>query len=112
MLFAAFVVVTAAVSAQARRPLQPDDIFQLKNVGDPRISPDGAWIAYTVSTLDKKDDGSDTDIYIYMVASSGGAAIKLTGSKKPETSPRWSPDGRYIGFLSSRDGKKTQVYLL
>jgi len=98
------------VAAQSRRPLEPTDIFELKTVGDPRISPDGAWVAYTVSSLDKKEDASDTDIYMAPV--SGGAAIKLTSSKKPETSPRWSPDGRYIAFLSGRDGKKTQVYLL
>src|SRR5205823_4796840 len=110
ILFAAFAVMAVSTSAQTRRPLQPDDIFTLRTVSDPRISPDGAWIAYTVSTLDKKEDSSDTDIY--MVATSGGTPIKLTGSKKPETSPRWSPDGRYLAFLSSRDGKKTQVYLL
>src|SRR5262245_30292543 len=97
-------------AAQSRRPLEPSDIFELKTVGDPRISPDGAWVAYTVSSLDKKEDTSDTDIY--MIATSGGTPIKLTASKKPETSPRWSPDGRYLAFLSSRDGKKTQVYLL
>src|SRR5438045_6928766 len=97
-------------SAQARRPLQPSDIFELKTVGDPRISPDGAWVAYTVSSLDKKEDNSDTDIY--MVPASGGTAVKLTSSKKPETSPRWSPDGRYLAFLSGRAGTKTQVYLL
>ena len=51
-------------SAQSRRPLQPDDIFALKTVGDPRISPDGAWVAYTVSSFDKKEDNSDTDIYM------------------------------------------------
>src|SRR2546423_8069809 len=98
------------VAAQSRRPLEPTDIFELKTVGDPRISPDGAWVAYTVSSLDKKEDAADTDIYMAPV--SGGAAIRLTSSKKPETSPRWSPDGRYIAFLSGRDGKKTQVYLL
>lgn len=104
------VLAVASVAAQTRRPLQPDDIFEIRNVGDPRISPDGAWIAYTVSTLDRKEDASDTDIY--MVSTSGGAPIRLTTSKKPETSPRWSPDGRRLAFLSSRDGKKPQVYLL
>src|SRR5712691_8549022 len=98
------------IAAQSRRPLQPSDIFELKTVGDPRISPDGAWVAYTVSSLDKKDDNSDTDIY--MVPTAGGPAVRLTSSKKPENSPRWSPDGRYLAFLSKRDGKKDQVYIL
>ena len=108
---AALIVVFAAgsFSAQSRRPLQPDDIFSLKNVSDPRISPDGAWVAYTVTSLDKKEDNSDTDIY--MVAASGGAPVRLTSSKKPENGPRWSPDGRYLAFLSARDGKKPQVFL-
>ncbi len=111
MLFAALALVASvSVSAQARRPLEPDDIFELKTVADPRISPDGAWIAYTVTTLDRKEDAADTDIY--MVSTSGGDPIRLTTSKKPETSPRWSPDGRYLAFLSARDGKKAQVYLL
>src|SRR4030088_2600607 len=95
------------VAAQTRRPLEPSDIFELKTVGDPRISPDGAWVAYTVSSLDKKDDTSNADIY--MTATAGGPPVRLTSSKKPETSPRWSPDGRYVAFLSGRDGKKTQV---
>jgi dipeptidyl aminopeptidase/acylaminoacyl peptidase len=101
---------TSTLSAQSRRPLTPDDIFELKTVGDPRISPDGAWVAYTVSTMDRKEDNSDTDIY--MVPTSGGDSIRLTSSKKPESGPRWSPDGRYLAFTSARDGKKSQVYLL
>jgi dipeptidyl aminopeptidase/acylaminoacyl peptidase len=101
---------SASFTAQSRRPLQPDDIFALKSVGDPRISADGAWVAYTVSSLDKKEDNSDTDIY--MVAAAGGAPVRLTSSKKPENGPRWSPDGRYLAFLSARDGKKPQVFLL
>jgi Tol biopolymer transport system component len=63
-----------------------------------------------VTTLDRKEDSSDTDLY--MVAASGGAPIRLTTSKKPENTPRWSPDGRYLAFLSARDGKKPQVFLL
>jgi dipeptidyl aminopeptidase/acylaminoacyl peptidase len=104
------VLGSPSFNAQTRRPLQPDDIFSLKSVGDPRISPDGAWVAYTVTTLDRKEDNSDTDLY--MVAASGGAPVRLTSSKKPENGPRWSPDGRYLAFLSARDGKKPQVFLL
>jgi len=110
ILAVGFVSLLGVVSAQSRRPLTPDDIFELKSVADPRISPDGAWVAYTVSTMDRKEDTSDTDIY--MVATAGGDPIRLTSSKKPENGPRWSPDGRYLAFTSARDGKKPQVYLL
>src|SRR6266851_3055460 len=75
------------VAAQSRRPLEPSDIFQLKTVGDPRISPDGAWVAYTVSSLDKKDDTSDTDIY--MVPTAGAAAA--TPRRSPTTKPACRP---------------------
>ena len=112
LLIAIVAVVSTSfvLTAQSRRPLAPDDIFELKSVGDPRISPDGAWVAYTVTTMDRKEDTSDTDIY--MVATTGGDPIRLTSSKKPENGPRWSPDGRYLAFTSARDGKKAQVYLL
>ncbi len=104
------VVSAVTLGAQQRRPLNVDDIFALKNVGDPRVSPDGQWVAYTVSQMDEKKDNADTDIYMAPMA--GGDAIRLTTSEKPESSPRWSPDGRYLGFLSARDGEKSQVWLL
>ena len=94
----------------ARRPLKVDDIFSLKTVGDPQISPDGNWVAYTVRWLDPKEDSSDTDIY--MVSFVGGTPLRLTSSPKAESHPRFSPDGRYLAFLSGREGKKAQVWLL
>jgi len=117
-LLVAFVtMLSIPLAGQSKRPLQSDDIFDLKTVADPRISADGAWVAYTVSLMDRKDDNSDSDIYMVPTAAAlrqgqGDGAIRLTSSRKPETSPRWSPDGRSLAFLSSRDGKKTQVYLL
>ncbi|MFQ5744163.1 MAG: S9 family peptidase [Acidobacteriota bacterium] len=114
-LIALVVFVVAAVQAvplpaQQTRLLTVDDIFALKSVGDPRISPDGQWVAFTVSQMDAEKDSTDTDIY--MAPLDGGEAIRLTTSDKPESSPRWSPDGRYLAFLSGRDGKKSQVWLL
>lgn len=105
-----FVLCALPVAAQARRPFKVDDIFALKNVGDPRISPDGKWIAFTVSQLDEKKDASDTNIW--MVPAGGGEAIQLTSTDKPETRPRWSPDGKYLAFMSGREGDKSQVWLL
>jgi hypothetical protein len=99
-------------SAGGRRDpaLRFDDVFALKEVGDPRLSPDGACVAYTVRTMDAKADEAYVDVYA--APSGGGDALRVTTSKKPETSPRFSPDGRYLAFLSGRDGKKGQVWLL
>jgi len=91
------------------RPLRFDDVFALKEVGDRRLSPDGVWVAYTVRTMDAKADEADVDVYA-APSGGGGDALRVTTSKKPETSPRFSPDGRYLAFLSGRDGKKGQVW--
>src|SRR3954471_5014931 len=103
-------LLTAPLLAQGPRPLKVDDLFALKQVGDPQISPDGGWVAYTVRWLDAKEDSADSDIY--MVPFGGGAPLRLTSSPKPESHPRFSPDGRYLAFLSGREGKKSQVWLL
>lgn len=92
------------------RPLKVDDLFALKDVADPRLSPDGRSVAYTVTTLDAKEDESDADVYL--VSMDGGEPLRLTSSKKEDSSPRFSPDGEWIAFLSDREGKKTQVYLM
>jgi dipeptidyl aminopeptidase/acylaminoacyl peptidase len=105
------------VSAQqpAKRPVKIDDFARLKSVGDPQLSPDGKWVAYTVSTIDLEKDKRDTDIW--MVGWDGGDEIRLTSSPEGESRPRWSPDNRFLAFLASRgdeDQKKkgSQVWLL
>jgi dipeptidyl aminopeptidase/acylaminoacyl peptidase len=106
----AHAVNAAATPKTAPRVLMPDDVYALKSVGDPRLSPDGRFVAYTVKSYERKEDGADTDVY--MVPFGGGEPLRLTASPKPETAPRFSPDGRYLAFLSGREGKKTQVWLL
>jgi len=113
--FVLVVLIGAAVSMPSfagaeARTLRFDDVFALKDVDDPRVSPDGAWVAYTVRSMDPRADESDVDVY--MVPLAGGEALRVTTSKKPESSPRFSPDGRYLAFLSGREGKKGQVWLL
>jgi dipeptidyl aminopeptidase/acylaminoacyl peptidase len=97
--------------AQGKRPLNADDLFNLKEVRDPQRSPDGKWVAYTVARAIKETDKNDTDVW--MVSWDGQQQIRITSTPEGESSPRWSPDGTYLAFLSSRQGaKKAQVWLL
>ncbi len=109
-LFALLFSTSALFSAEERRLLRPADIYSLREVRDPQVSPDGQWIAYVVVSRDEKTDKADRNLW--MVPSKGGEAVQLTSSPESEDTPRFSPDGRYVAFLSSREGEKTQVWLL
>ena len=90
-----------ALPAQtARRPLKLDDMSRFRNVSDPQISPDGQWVAYTVGTTNAKEDKSNS--HVWMVNIDGSNDRQITFSQESENSPRWSPDGAYISFTSSR----------
>lgn len=97
--------------APAKRPLRVGDMYQVKTVGAPEISPDGKWVAYVVSATDSAKDKTDSDIW--MTSWDGAETVRVTSSPDGESSPRWSPDGRYLSFLSSRqEGKGAQLWLL
>lgn len=110
--FALLVLSLFALPLLAAEPrlLRTEDVWALKTVLDPRVSPDGRWVSYTVRSLDPEKDTRDTDLY--MVPLAGGEPLRLTTSPKGESRGRWSPDGRYLAFLSDREGDKSQVWLL
>lgn len=99
------------VQSTDTQPVTISDFFTLQYVGSPEISPDGAWIAYTVRQSDTLRQASETRIW--MVAATGGDPLPMTAKGYSATSPGWSPDGRYLSFLAARgDDAKNQVWVL
>ena len=99
-----------AAPAAAGRKLQVDDYFRIRDVDDPQISPEGKWVAYTVTTKDLK--GDENHDRIWMTPTAGGTAIPVSADGVDSSSPRWSPDRKYLAFLSERNEKPKQVWLL
>jgi dipeptidyl aminopeptidase/acylaminoacyl peptidase len=111
-LMGAVLAAPAVGQVERQRKLTVADLYQMREVSGPEISPDGAWVAYTVSTVDTARDRSDRDVW--MSSWDGRRTLRLTKSKSNEGTPRWSPDGRYLTFLSSREDAREvdQVWIL
>src|SRR5438874_6351143 len=88
------------LSAQ-KRAITIDDYLALKSVGNPQLSPDGKWVAYTVTEQSLKDNRGITRIWLAEVAT--GSTRQLTAGPGSDRQPRWSPDGRTLAFVSTRE---------
>ncbi len=105
---AIIALFAVAFSYGGQRPMSIDDLFAIKRVSDPRISPDGRRVAFVVTVADFKENRQNSDVWI---AEAGGEPWQLTAAPKKDERPRWSPDGRHIAFISDRSGKD-QVWLI
>jgi dipeptidyl aminopeptidase/acylaminoacyl peptidase len=114
-LTAALLLVLPLAAPAQKPPTQPrpitvDDLFQIREVTDPQLSPDAQSVAYTVNTLLLKADKAEERIWA--VRTAGGDAIPMTAEGVSSSHARWSPDGKYLAFLSARNEGKTQIWLL
>src|SRR5256885_15362436 len=97
------------VLSSQQRAMTVDDYLALPSVGDPQLSPDGKWVAYTVTHSSLKENRGTTRIWLADVAS--GTSRQLTAGPGSDRQPRWSPDGRTLAFVSTRESG-AQLWLL
>ncbi|MCA1816846.1 MAG: S9 family peptidase [Acidobacteria bacterium] len=100
-LFALAAVVCASVGASAqagRQPLTISDLLKVQRVGDPQLSPDGRFVAYQIAVPDL--DANRNRTQLYLVSVDGGTPRQLTRAASSSTTPRWSPDGRTIYYVT------------
>jgi dipeptidyl aminopeptidase/acylaminoacyl peptidase len=101
------------------RGVTAEDYYAFETLSDPHFSPDGSTIAYTVTTVDQKQNQRRSEIWS-IASDSSRPPVPLTTSPQSSNSPRWSPDGKSIAFLSARpaagdaaaDPSRNQVWLL
>lgn len=107
---ALLVARTPAFGQAAARSdgLAPADVFQLEYAGDPQISPDGQWVAYVRHWADVVTDRRYSNLWLVKV--DGSEHRPLTSGKYSDNSPRWSPDGKRLAYLSNRSGS-AQIYV-
>ncbi len=103
------VVLFAVPVFGMKKPFTIEDLYRIKSVGDPKFSPDGKRIAFTVTEYSFKEGKSNSDIY--MMNADGSGIRRLTTHDQGDWHPRWAPDGKSLLFLSTRESG-TQVWRL
>src|SRR5258705_982921 len=101
MTIAVAVAGTSALADSGRRVPTIDELLTLKTIGGAQISPDGQWVAYTVTNADFKQDAFVTPIWLAETRGKG-RTLQLSRGEKSSTNPRWSPDGEWLAFISNR----------
>ena len=113
VLFGVTLLPTVA-QGQTKRGITPEDYFAFHFIGDPHLSPDGKSVAYVQTVINQKKNKRESSIWL-IAADGSGPPRRLTAEGSNANSPRWSPDGKMLAFVSSRgegEGAKAQIQLL
>jgi dipeptidyl aminopeptidase/acylaminoacyl peptidase len=105
------LAVVCALAQTPRRGVTAEDYFAFETAGDPQIAPDGKTVAYTVTSIDRKANRRMSRIWVAS-ADGTGTPAPFTNETVSSSSPRWSPDGRSLAFLSARDAGRPQIWVL
>lgn len=106
----ATTVGVAGAQQPAGRAFTPADWYRVTTVGSPATSPDGKRVAFVVTTVRENENRRHNEVWV--VSTAGGEAQRFTSASTEATSPRWSPDGRYLLFHSKRGEEKGTTYAL
>jgi dipeptidyl aminopeptidase/acylaminoacyl peptidase len=109
----AFLLPACAAVAQDARPGRAftlSDWYKLTTVSSPAISPDGSRIAFTVQTVNERENRYHREVWV--VPTAGGTPVRYTSPGAESSNPRWSPDGKYLFFTSNRPGGKGNTWAL
>jgi dipeptidyl aminopeptidase/acylaminoacyl peptidase len=104
----ALISGTLSLAQPAKRPMTFEDMMQMKRLGETAVSPDGKWLAYSVTTVDLEKNTKTAELFVQPIA--GGDAKPLSAAQPGDGGPDFAPDGKRILFTSSRDGSR-QVWL-
>src|SRR5580704_2095249 len=98
------LILVYSATALANRGITPEDYFAFQFINDARISPDGRQVAYVLTTIDQKKNRRNSSIWLVAVDGQS-APRRLTAEGFNSNSPRWSPDGLRLAFLSARNAE-------
>ena len=103
-----FLASSALIWAQ-KNPFDVNALLSLKRMGDPQISPDGRWVAFTVQSVDLTANKKPQQVWV--VPLQGGTPNQITHDGENNQRPRWSPDSKRVAYLSDRSGS-SQIWLM